>query len=152
MNPLRKQRLILIGILLSALGGATALGLLAFKDNINHFYSPSEVAEKNMRGAERQFRLGGVVLEKSLQREANSLRLRFIITDRFKETPVQYEGILPDLFREGQSVIATGKFNPSGEFVANEILAKHDESYMPPEVKAAIDKAAAKKLAQGSTP
>jgi cytochrome c-type biogenesis protein CcmE len=117
MTPTRKRRLIVISLILAAVGVAAG-------------HAP----------ANARFRLGGVVLEQSIKRASDSLAVHFIVTDRFKEMPVEYTGILPDLFREGQSIIATGAM-ADGRFVASEILAKHDESYMPKEVKDAIDKA-----------
>jgi len=149
MNPLRKRRLILICLLLLGVGGATALALTALRENVNHFYSPTEVAAGKIAHG-RTFRLGGVVLEGSPRREESTLKAHFVVTDRFADLPVEFEGILPDLFREGQSVIAVGVLNASGVFAAEEVLAKHDENYMPAEVKEAIDKGKARREA-GST-
>lgn len=154
MNPIRKRRLYLILALVVGVGSATALALTALKENVNHFYSPSEIASGGAP-ADRTFRLGGVVLEGSSRRDGSSLKAHFIVTDRFKELPVEYEGILPDLFKEGQSVIATGVMSTAGVFVASEVLAKHDENYMPKEVAEAIAKGKAEKAshdAQGTTP
>jgi cytochrome c-type biogenesis protein CcmE len=139
MNPIRKRRLILVGLLLLGIGSATALALTALSDNVNHFYSPSDVLAGKAPQA-RNFRLGGVVLEGSSKRDGGTLLAQFTVTDRFKNLPVQYEGILPDLFKEGQSVIATGQLGTDGVFVASEVLAKHDENYMPTEVAEAIAK------------
>ncbi len=139
MNPLRKRRLVLVGLLLLGIGSATALALTALSDNVNHFYSPSAVLAGEAPTA-RNFRLGGVVLEGSSKRDGSSLLASFAVTDRFKEVKVHYEGILPDLFKEGQSVIATGQLDQNGVFVAHEVLAKHDENYMPAEVADAIAK------------
>ena len=129
----------LVGLLLLGIGSATALALTALSDNVNHFYSPSDVLA-GKAPQERNFRLGGVVLEGSSMRDGATLLAKFTVTDRFKNLPVQYEGILPDLFKEGQSVIATGKLGADGVFVASEVLAKHDENYMPAEVAEAIAK------------
>ncbi len=146
MNPLRKRRLILISALVLGVGAATALALTALNENVNHFYSPSEVAAGKIAHG-RTFRLGGVVLEGSPRREESTLKAHFVVTDRFANLPVEFEGILPDLFREGQSVIAVGMLNASGVFAAEEVLAKHDENYMPAEVKEAIDKGKARREA-----
>lgn len=144
MNPLRKRRLILICTLVLGVGAATALALTALRENVNHFYSPSEVAAGKIAHG-RTFRLGGVVLEGSSRREESTLKAHFVVTDRFATLPVQFEGILPDLFREGQSVIAIGMLDAAGIFAAEEVLAKHDETYMPAEVKDAIDKGKARR-------
>jgi cytochrome c-type biogenesis protein CcmE len=143
MNPTRRRRLWLVVLVLFAVAGATALAMTALRQNLQHFYSPTEVSE-GKAPPERRFRLGGVVAERSTQRATDSLEVRFLVTDRFKDTPVLFVGILPDLFREGQSVVTTGSLRPDGTFVATEVLAKHDENYMPPEVAEAIAKAKAK--------
>ncbi len=144
MNPTRKRRLWLVALVLAAVGGATALALAALNQNVQHFYSPSDVAAGHAPDA-RLFRVGGLVEEKSVVRATDSLRVSFVVTDRFKTLPVEYTGILPDLFREGQSVVATGKLRDDGTFVASEVLAKHDENYMPREVADAIARAKAQK-------
>ena len=131
-------------------GAATALVLTALRDNLEHFYSPSDVAEGRAPAA-RTMRLGGIVLEKSLTRAPESLEVGFVVTDRFKELPVSYSGILPDLFREGQSVVATGQLRGDGVFEANQVLAKHDETYMPAEVADAIERASAKKAMEAAS-
>ncbi|KAB2899816.1 MAG: cytochrome c maturation protein CcmE [Dokdonella sp.] len=139
MNPVRKRRLILIGLVLAAVGIATGLTVLALQQNMTYLYSPSEVAAGHAPAGAR-FRLGGVVLEHSIQRASDSLKVDFIVTDRFQQMQVEYTGILPDLFREGQSIVATGSLH-GDRFIATEVLAKHDETYMPPEVRDAIEKA-----------
>ncbi|MBX3699686.1 MAG: cytochrome c maturation protein CcmE [Dokdonella sp.] len=139
MNPVRKRRLILIALVLAAVGVATGLTVLALQQNMTYLYSPSEV-EAGHAPAGARFRLGGVVLEHSIERTRDSLKVDFIVTDRIRQLPVEYTGILPDLFREGQSIVATGTLQ-GGRFVATEVLAKHDETYMPPEVRDAIEKA-----------
>ena len=144
MNPTRKRRLWLVALVLAAVGGATALALAALNQNVQHLYSPSDVAAGQAPDA-RLFRVGGLVEEKSVVRATDSLRVRFVVTDRFKTLPVEYTGILPDLFREGQSVVATGTLRDDGTFVASEVLAKHDENYMPREVADAIARAKAQK-------
>jgi cytochrome c-type biogenesis protein CcmE len=139
MTPTRKRRLIVISLVLVAVAAAAGLTLLALQQNMTYLYSPSEV-EAGHAPAQARFRLGGVVLEHSIKRASDSLKVDFVVTDRFKDMPVQYTGILPDLFREGQSVVATGALQ-DGHFVATEVLAKHDETYMPKEVADAIAKA-----------
>ncbi|MGA8278984.1 MAG: cytochrome c maturation protein CcmE [Rhodanobacteraceae bacterium] len=147
MTPTRKRRLILIGLILTAVALATSLTVLALQQNMTYLYSPSEV-EAGHAPVTSTFRLGGVVLEHSLKRVDSSLESDFTVTDRFHEIPVVYTGILPDLFREGQSIIATGTLH-DGRFVATEVLAKHDETYMPKEVADAIAKAKARHKREG---
>jgi cytochrome c-type biogenesis protein CcmE len=139
MTPSRKRRLILICLILGAVAVAATLTAFALQQNMTYLYSPSEVEAGHVPDSAR-FRLGGVVLEDSIRRRADSLTVDFVVTDRFHEIPVEYTGILPDLFREGQSVIASGTLTDQG-FVASEVLAKHDETYMPKEVADAIAKA-----------
>jgi cytochrome c-type biogenesis protein CcmE len=145
VTPTRKRRLIAVILILIAVGVAAALTALALSRNMSYLFSPSEVlAGKAPAGS--SFRLGGVVLEHSIKRAPGSLTVDFVVTDRFHEMPVQYTGVLPDLFREGQSIIATGQMQ-NDHFAAREVLAKHDETYMPKEVADAIKKAeAAKKI------
>ena len=146
MTPTRKRRLIAVALILLAVGVAAALTVTALSQNMTYLFSPTEtLAGKAPPGA--SFKLGGVVLESSIKRDPNSLKVDFIVTDRFKQIPVEYTGILPDLFREGQSVIATGKMQ-GDRFLAREVLAKHDESYMPKEVADAIAKAKAAHAAE----
>jgi cytochrome c-type biogenesis protein CcmE len=129
----RKQRRgILIGTCLAVLGVAVGLVLYAMRDSIVFFYSPSEVAQMAMAPGQR-FRLGGLVESGSVVR-GEGTSVRFVITDRAKTLPVTYTGVLPDLFREGQGVVAEGVLAPDGVFHADNVLAKHDENYMPPEV------------------
>ena len=138
MTPTRRRRLIVAVLILAAAGIAGALVTTALQSNVTYLHTPSEVHAGTTPDA--TFRLGGVVTESSVQRAEGSLDVRFTVTDRVHTVPVRYSGILPDLFREGQSVVATGQME-GGEFHAREILAKHDEEYMPPEVKAAMEKA-----------
>ena len=146
MTPTRKRRLIAVALILLAVGVAAALTVTALSQNMTYLFSPTEtLAGKAPPGA--SFKLGGVVLESSIKRDPNSLKVDFVVTDRFKQIPVEYTGILPDLFREGQSVIATGKMQ-GDRFIAREVLAKHDESYMPKEVADAIAKAKAAHAAE----
>ena len=135
----KRRRLTLLALGMLTLGGAAALVLTAFEDSIVFFYSPSEVALKKPP-AERRFRIGGIVVADSLERAADGLTVRFRVTDMANTVQVAYRGILPDLFREGQGVVAEGRLDPAGVFRAEEVLAKHDETYMPPEVADALKK------------
>ena len=125
---------------LAVLGVAAALVLNAFRSNLVFFFSPSQVAAHEAPQG-RAFRIGGLVEPGSLSREPNSLTVHFRVTDTVKTIPVTYTGILPDLFKEGKGVVAQGKLEPAGDFRATEVLAKHDENYMPPDAKHAIDQA-----------
>jgi len=132
MTP-RRQRLLTVALVLTGVALAVGLALQAFEENLLFFYSPSEVlAGEAPEG--RTFRLGGMVTDGSMYREPGSLEVRFTVTDLQNSLTVYYEGILPDLFREGQGVIAYGTLQPDGSFRAEDVLAKHDENYMPPEV------------------
>ena len=135
----KRQRLMLVLLGSVTLGTAAALVLNAFEDSVVFFYRPTDVTEKNLP-PEHRFRVGGIVVEDSLTREADGLTVRFSLTDMNKTVPVGYTGILPDLFREGQGIVAEGKLDAAGIFRAEEVLAKHDESYMPPEVAEALKK------------
>ena len=135
----KQRRLILIGASLGVLALALTLVLSALRDSIVFFNSPSDVAEKNLAPGTR-IRLGGLVKPGSLQRGDN-LQIRFAVTDGKRDIAVRYQGIVPDLFREGQGVVAEGKIEPGGNFVADTVLAKHDERYMPREVVDALKKA-----------
>ena len=137
MPPKRRRLWLLIGSL-GTLGVAAALVLSALNDNLVFFYSPTQVAEKNP-GPDRRFRLGGLVEAGSVQKDGQVVR--FTVTDTNKTIAVVYRGILPDLFREGQGVIAEGALGSDGVFTAREVLAKHDENYMPPEVAKALKEA-----------
>jgi len=136
----RHKRFGLIIAGLAALGLAAYLVLNGMKGSLSYFFTPSEVAE-GQAPPDHVFRLGGLVEAGSLEREGDSLTVRFTVTDTAHSIQVAYTGILPDLFKEGQGVIAQGKLGTGGEFVADEVLAKHDETYMPPEVADALDKA-----------
>ena len=140
MTPTRKRRLIAIVLILTGVGVASTIAFYSLQQNLLYFQSPSEIADQAMP-AGRQFRLGGLVKTGSLERSVDGLEMKFIVTDGLEEMTVNYVGILPDLFREGQGVIARGSLTESGLFQANEILAKHDENYMPPEVADALEKA-----------
>lgn len=131
MNKIHQQRIYLITIISIAIVAGTALILFALKQNINVFVTPSEIATANAKGF---FRLGGVVKPQSVARSKNSLAVRFIVTDNKQDISVSYMGILPDLFREGKGVIVEGELNTNKEFIAKQVLAKHDENYMPKNV------------------
>lgn len=137
MHPKRKKRLLTIGFVLAGMGIATALILTAFEKNLMYFYSPSEVAAGESPSG-RKFRVGGLVVDGSVRRVPDSLAVEFAVTDTVNEVVVAYEGILPDLFREGQGIVAHGRTRDDGVFEASEVLAKHDENYMPPEVASAL--------------
>ncbi|MEW6647372.1 MAG: cytochrome c maturation protein CcmE [Pseudomonadota bacterium] len=140
MNPKRRNRLLIIALVVCGVGAAVALALVALQENVNLFYSPTEVA----RGAVpkgQTFRVGGLVREGSVRRAGQGLTVSFDVTDGPHSVTVDYTGILPDLFREGQGIVAQGRLNPDGRFTADQVLAKHDENYMPPEVADALIKA-----------
>ena len=136
MKP-RRQRMLTIGLVLAGVALAVGLALQAFEENLLFFYSPTQVlAGEPPEG--RKFRLGGLVANESVRREPGELAVQFVVTDNAKTINVVYEGVLPDLFREGQGVIAHGRMQADGTFRAEEVLAKHDENYMPPEVADAL--------------
>lgn len=139
MKP-RHKRLALIGAGLAALGVAAALILNAFRSNLVFFYSPSQIAQHEAPQG-RPFRIGGLVQVGSVQRQPDGVTVRFAVTDTAHTIPVQYTGILPDLFKEGKGVVAQGELQPDGTFRAREVLAKHDENYMPPEAADAVERA-----------
>ena len=130
--------IVLVGLV--ALGAVTALVMNALEGNLSYFFSPTEVAE-GKAPADRIFRLGGLVEAGSVQREEGSMTVNFVVTDMAQRVTVAYSGILPDLFAEGQGVVAQGRMGADQVFVAQEVLAKHDENYMPPEVAAALEAA-----------
>ncbi len=140
MTP-RRRRLLVIVFAVLALGAAVALVMNAFRSNLVFFFSPTEVHDGTApRSA--PFRVGGLVREGSVVRDAQSLTIRFVVTDRARDLDVEYTGLLPDLFREGQGVVAQGKLGADGRFVASQVLAKHDENYMPPEAAEALARSA----------
>lgn len=141
MTPRRKRRLAFAGVLVLGVAGATALVLNAFSENLVYFYSPSEVAQGDAPPA-RKFRIGGLVEDGSVDQANDSLEVNFAVTDNAHAVPVVYEGVLPDLFREGQGVVADGHLRADGTFVAERVLAKHDENYMPPEAAEALERTA----------
>lgn len=149
MRP-RQRRLIFIALGLGAIGLAAALVLNALNANLVFFLSPSQVhAEQKPRAA--AFRLGGLVETGSLQRGADGLSVRFVVTDEVQRVAVRYSGLLPDLFREGKGVVVAGRLQADGSFLATEVLAKHDENYMPPEAAAALEQGRRAKAAATAT-
>jgi cytochrome c-type biogenesis protein CcmE len=136
MTP-RRRRMIVVGLILIGVSLATFLALTAFQKNLLYFYTPTQVAAGEAPKG-YPFRVGGLVVQGSVQREPDSLTVRFSVTDGAATVPVLYSGILPDLFREGQGIISVGQINAAGVFEASEVLAKHDENYMPPEVADAL--------------
>lgn len=147
LNAKRKRRLALALLIVLGVGTSVSLALVALQENINLFYNPSQVFAGEAP-VDHSFRIGGMVVTDSVRRENNSLKVRFILTDTAKDIPIEYTGILPDLFREGQGIIAQGRLQ-NGVFVAEEVLAKHDENYMPPEIAQAIEAAKAQKQLSG---
>ncbi len=153
MKP-RQKRLAMIAGGLVALGVAAAFVLAAFQENLVFFFTPSQVVAKEVPQG-RSFRVGGMVTPGSVKRQADGVTVQFVVTDTAKNVPVVYRGLLPDLFREGKGVVTQGKLGPDGVFYASEVLAKHDENYMPPAAADAIKQAqsinekAAHSLVQG---
>ncbi len=140
MKP-RHRKLLLIVLAVAAIGGAAMLVLNAFQSNMVFFFSPSQVADKSAPQG-REFRIGGMVQEGSLVKSGSDLNVRFVVTDFAHNVPVTYTGLLPDLFKEGKGVVAQGKLGEDGIFHADQVLAKHDENYMPPEAAKAMKDAA----------
>ncbi len=136
----RHKRIAFIVVAVAGLGIAAALALSAFQNNLVFFFSPTQVAAKEAPVG-RTFRVGGLVEQHSLKRENDGLTVRFTVTDTAKSIPVVYKGILPDLFKEGKGCVAQGHVGSDGVFYADQVLAKHDENYMPPEAGKAIDNA-----------
>ncbi|PRB81986.1 cytochrome c maturation protein CcmE [Pseudomonas sp. MYb185] len=139
MHPQRKKRLLLILLVVFGVGVAVALALGALRQNINLFYTPTEIAT-GVAPQDARIRAGGMVVAGSLQRAPDSLEVVFAVSDGNEQVQVSYSGILPDLFREGQGIVALGRLNENRMLVADEVLAKHDEEYMPPEVAQALKK------------
>ncbi|WP_144822225.1 cytochrome c maturation protein CcmE [Marinobacter piscensis] len=140
MHPIRKKRLTIVLFLLAGLSVAVALTTYALRQNINLFYDPSQIAAGEAP-TDARIRAGGMVEEGSVIRDPDSLKVEFKVTDYSASVPVEYMGILPDLFAEGQGIVAMGRLGTDGRFVADQVLAKHDENYMPPEVSGALEKA-----------
>lgn len=148
MKP-RRKRLMFIGAVLAGVGVSALLISLAFQNNLLFFFSPTQIANGEAP-TERQFRLGGMVLDGSLARAEGSLTVDFVVTDNVHTVPVSYTGVLPDLFQEGQGVVAVGRIDAAGHFTADQIIAKHDENYMPPEVAEAMEAAEAAQASAGA--
>lgn len=140
MTPTRKRRLIGVIVIIIGVGAASIVAMKALNENMLFFVSPTDVKEQAMPAGKR-FRLGGLVTAGSVSRAEDSLAVSFTVSDGGESVDIIYNGILPDLFREGQGIIAIGALNNSGHFEASEVLAKHDENYMPPEVADALKKA-----------
>ncbi|MBQ0762724.1 cytochrome c maturation protein CcmE [Marinobacter psychrophilus] len=140
MHPIRKKRLTIVLFLLAGLALAVGLTTYALRQNINLFYDPTQIAAGEAP-ADVRIRAGGMVEEGSVLRDTESLKVAFRVTDFTESVTVEYVGILPDLFAEGQGIVAMGRLNSEGVFVADQVLAKHDENYMPPEVAYALEKA-----------
>lgn len=138
MTPTRKKRALIVLSLVVGIGAATAVAVMSLNENMMFFISPSEVHTQELP-PDRQFRLGGLVVDGSIEHASEGLQVRFSVTDGAYDVPVVFNGILPDLFREGQGIVAHGVMR-EGRFEAHEVLAKHDENYMPPEVQRALDK------------
>ena len=148
----RHKRIAFIFVGLAGLGVAAYLVANAFRNNLVFFFSPTQVAAKEAP-VDRTFRIGGLVQEGTLKRDPDGLTVRFTVTDTAANVPVVYKGILPDLFKEGRGCVAQGKIGPDGVFQADQVLAKHDENYMPPEAGQAIDKAKhAREAAKSAVP
>jgi cytochrome c-type biogenesis protein CcmE len=140
MHPIRKKRLTIVLFLMAGLAVAVGLTTYALRQNINLFYDPTQIAAGEAP-ADVRIRAGGMVEEGSVLRDTESLKVAFKVTDFTESVIVEYVGILPDLFTEGQGIVAMGKLNSEGVFIADQVLAKHDENYMPPEVADALAKA-----------
>jgi len=140
VTPTRKRRLIGVLVIIFGVGIAAVVAMSALNENMLFFVSPTDVEEQALPAGKR-FRLGGLVANESVSRASDSLAIAFVVTDGAHSVDVRFDGILPDLFREGQGIIAIGELTPDGHFEASEVLAKHDENYMPPEVADALEKA-----------
>ena len=140
MKPARKKRLLAIIFLVAGVAIAAGFAMYAFNQNLMFYFSPTEV-KQGKAPINKIFRMGGMVVKGSFTKDPKSLKVHFDLTDFEKTVSVEYEGILPDLFREDQGVISRGKLNEQGIFIAEEVLAKHDENYMPPEVAESLEKA-----------
>ena len=138
----RKKRILIVCAILVGISISVILILTAFEKNLMYFYSPTEIINGDAPKA-RSFRIGGLVVTDSVIRNSDDLKVSFILTDMVNEVKVIYEGILPDLFREGQGIVANGKLQSDNIFIAEQVLAKHDENYMPPEVAEALEAAGA---------
>ncbi|MFZ5526501.1 MAG: cytochrome c maturation protein CcmE [Pseudomonadota bacterium] len=152
MSPVRRKRLALVALSLVALSASAALVLSAFEKNLVFFFTPTQI-NSGEAPADQRLRVGGLVQMGSIKRHADGLTVSFIVTDTVQHVPVLYKGLLPDLFKEGKGVVAQGRLGPDKVFKADEVLAKHDENYMPPEASAALKQAAnGKAAAEGKNP
>jgi len=138
LNAVRKKRLFIVLAIVAGVGIAVALALSALQQNINLFYTPTQIANGEAP-LDTRIRAGGMVEKGSVKRSSDSLQTDFVVTDYVARVTIRFHGILPDLFREGQGIVAMGKIDDSGILLADEVLAKHDENYMPPEVKQALE-------------
>ncbi|MGQ9659547.1 MAG: cytochrome c maturation protein CcmE [Thermochromatium sp.] len=145
----RQKRLILVSLAILGIGAASTLAIIALQSNLSYFFSPAQVLAKEAP-TDRVFRLGGLVREGSLRRQDDGLLVQFEVTDMVATVKVAYSGILPDLFKEGTGVVAKGRLRPDGVFQAEEVLAKHDEEYMPPEVASTLKAAHAQGAANAA--
>ncbi|WP_172147080.1 MULTISPECIES: cytochrome c maturation protein CcmE [Pseudomonas] len=150
MNPVRKKRLLIILAILAGVGIAVALALSALQQNINLFYTPTQIASGEAP-QDTRIRAGGLVEVGSVKRSSDTLDTDFVVTDGAASVTIRYRGILPDLFREGQGIVAMGKVNADGVLIADQVLAKHDENYMPPEVMQALEQSAMKQKHDAAT-
>jgi cytochrome c-type biogenesis protein CcmE len=148
MTPRRKRLYVVLGIL-GGVAASVTLAVMASRDNVTFYLDPSQIAA-GKAPLDKRFRVGGMVVKGSVTRKPGDLEVRFVLTDFAHEVPVEYTGVLPDLFREGQGIIAHGSMGPDGAFVADEVLAKHDEKYMPPEVAASLKNKSAANSAPGA--
>lgn len=140
MNPVRRRRLAFVLFIVFGVGVAVSLTLYALQQNISLFYAPSQISSGDAPVG-RSIRVGGLVVDGSVQRDPDTLMVTFVLTDQAAQVPVRFEGILPDLFREGQGIVARGVLTEDGSLQAEEVLAKHDENYMPPEVADSLKQA-----------
>ena len=148
MTPRRKRLWVVLGIL-GGVAASVSLAVMASRDNVTFYLDPSQIAA-GKAPVDKRFRVGGMVVKGSVSRKPGDLEVRFVLTDFAHEVPVEYSGVLPDLFREGQGIIAHGSMGRDGAFVADEVLAKHDEKYMPPEVAASLKNTSASNPAPGA--
>jgi cytochrome c-type biogenesis protein CcmE len=147
----RHKRFLMIAVGMAVLGLGAWLVLSAFQKNLVFFFTPTQISNGEAPQG-RSFRLGGMVEKGSLQRQADGITMKFVVTDTVRKVPVHYKGILPDLFKEGKGVVAQGKLEANGQFMAQEVLAKHDENYMPPEAAYAMKQAQQSKVAGPQNP
>lgn len=149
MTPRRKKRILLVAFLVVGVGSATGLALNAFRKNLMFFYSPSQIAA-GKAPIGHIFRVGGLVKKGSVKHSKNGVKVSFVLTDRAHSIPVKYSGALPDLFRVGQGIVAQGRLKPNGQFIASDVLAKHNATYMPANVANELKVARARKMGQAS--